>query len=274
MKNLNVKSKIQLQMINKYLQLNLIICLVVDCWFITTHVDGTKIGIETENTFIFVTNIYKPPCCLFILLINKGTNSIFIVYDQSRSGEKGHLGVLAMLLKYLFDNEKVENIKLASIKASGTKAAKICFFDLVHELKLFQKDSGEMTDITRYNCLDIITQLQNVSYMAPTLKNYHSSRGHTIYFACVKMLELEAVYFTAVDLATRERPTAFGTEDEFVDGLKLVVSEGKLDLNAKQLLSFEGMYKIRSLEAGLLFSLQYIFSVLNAFLFALLMLTF
>ena len=96
-----------------------------------------------------------------------------------------------------------------------------------------------MIDITHCNCLEIRTQSQNVSYMASTLKNCHSSRGHTVYFACVKMLELEAVYFTAVDLAGSERPTAFGTEDEFVDGLKLIVSKGKLDLNAKQLLSFE-----------------------------------
>eukprot|EP01083_Nonionella_stella_P274506 931843_1 len=86
--------------------------------------------------------------------------------------------------------------------------------------------------------------------MAPTLKNPHSSRGHTVYFARVKMKELEDVYFICVDLAGSEGQTALGTKDEFVEGLKLAMTKGKLKLNKKQMKGFEQMYKTRSLEAG------------------------
>ena len=169
-------------------------------------------------------------------------------YGQSCSGEsftsigeKGHLGVLPMSLKYLLDNERVENIKLLSIEAYGIKAAKICFFDLVHPFRLSRKDktfdpyrsqdnsrvnsnNTEMIDITHDNCLNIITQLQNVSHMAPTLENPHSSRGHILYLEHAKMLTSEAA---------GEGQAALGTKDEFADILKLVRSKGKLDLNAK-----------------------------------------
>eukprot|EP01084_Bolivina_argentea_P251547 421919_1 len=86
--------------------------------------------------------------------------------------------------------------------------------------------------------------------MAPTLKNPHSSRGHTVYFACVKMKDLEDVYFISVDLAGSEGQTALGTKDEFVAGLKLAMSKGKLKLSRKQMKGIEQMYKTRSLEAG------------------------
>lgn len=85
---------------------------------------------------------------------------------------------------------------------------------------------------------------------APTLKNPHSSRGHTVYFNRVKMKGLEAVYFICVDLAGSEGQTALGTRDEFVEGLKLAASKGKLHLTKKQKKGFEQMYKTRSLEAG------------------------
>ena len=39
------------------------------------------------------------------------------------------------------------------------------------------------------------------------MKNPHSSRGHTVYFAKIKMKELEDVYFIAVDLAGSEGQT-------------------------------------------------------------------
>ena len=76
--------------------------------------------------------------------------------------------------------------------------------------------------------------------MAPTLQNPHSSGAHILYLARVKMLQSEAVYFIAFDLAGGEGQTALGTKDEFVDGLD----------HTKQLLSFEKIYKIRSLEAA------------------------
>merc|ERR1712113_1336290 len=93
-------------------------------------------------------------------------------------------------------------------------------------------------------------ELQEVSHMAPTLKNPHSSRGHTVYFCCVKIKGLEDVYFIAIDLAGSEGQTALGTKDEFVNGLKLAMTKGKLKLSKKQMKGFEQMYKTRSLEAG------------------------
>eukprot|EP01084_Bolivina_argentea_P046162 84989_1 len=64
------------------------------------------------------------------------------------------------------------------------------------------------------------------------------------------MKELEDVYFICVDLAGSEGQTALGTKDEFVEGLKLAMTKGKLKLNKKQMKGFEQMYKTRSLEAG------------------------
>eukprot|EP00490_Sorites_sp_Unknown_P012816 CAMPEP_0114655970 /NCGR_PEP_ID=MMETSP0191-20121206/11660_1 /TAXON_ID=126664 /ORGANISM="Sorites sp." /LENGTH=436 /DNA_ID=CAMNT_0001872285 /DNA_START=437 /DNA_END=1744 /DNA_ORIENTATION=- len=64
------------------------------------------------------------------------------------------------------------------------------------------------------------------------------------------MKELEDVYFIAVDLAGSEGQTALGTKDEFVEGLRLAMSKGKLDLGKKDMKNFELMYKTRSLEAG------------------------
>merc|ERR1719242_1717499 len=86
--------------------------------------------------------------------------------------------------------------------------------------------------------------------MAPTLKNPHSSRGHTVYFAKVKLKGLEPVYFICIDLAGSEGQTALGTKDEFVEGLQLAMSMGKLNLNRKEMAGLEQMYKTRSLEAG------------------------
>lgn len=86
--------------------------------------------------------------------------------------------------------------------------------------------------------------------MAPTLKNPHSSRGHTVYFAKVTLKGLEPVHFICVDLAGSEGQTALGTKDEFVEGLQLAMSKGKLKLNHKEMAGLEQMYKTRSLEAG------------------------
>ena len=83
--------------------------------------------------------------------------------------------------------------------------------------------------------------------MAWTVKIPDSLRGHTAYFAGVKMLELELVYLIAVDLA--------GTTDKFLEGLELVISKkysildnlsNKIKSNKNE---FEEMYKnvIRSL---------------------------
>eukprot|EP01083_Nonionella_stella_P083271 230190_1 len=207
--------------------------------------------------------------------ILQGINSIFIVYGQSGSGksftligEPGHLGVLPMSLQYLLQQDTVQKIDMASIEAYGVKATKIGFYDLVHQLKEKQKapkkfdaylskdnprvNSGnaQFMEITQKNCLSAISELQEVSHMAPTLKNPHSSRGHTVYFARVVMTGLEDVYFIAVDLAGSEGQTALGSKDEFTNGLKLAMSKGKLKLNKKQMKSFETMYKTRSLEAG------------------------
>eukprot|EP00484_Ammonia_sp_Unknown_P003460 CAMPEP_0197077116 /NCGR_PEP_ID=MMETSP1384-20130603/212455_1 /TAXON_ID=29189 /ORGANISM="Ammonia sp." /LENGTH=965 /DNA_ID=CAMNT_0042515975 /DNA_START=26 /DNA_END=2924 /DNA_ORIENTATION=- len=149
--------------------------------------------------------------------------------------------------------------------------AKIGFYDLVTQLKLRQelesqkkvydayscKDNprlnpgnAESLPVTKENCLEVITKLQDVSHMAPTLKNPHSSRGHTVYFNRVKMKDLEDVYFICIDLAGSEGQTALGTKEEFVEGLQLAMSKGKLHLNKKQMKSLDQMYKTRSLEAG------------------------
>eukprot|EP01083_Nonionella_stella_P177905 626882_1 len=232
----------------------------------------TKVYDMTSNTNDLFETGMKP---LLDYKILQGINSIFIVYGQSGSGksftligEPGHLGVLPMSLQYLLKQDKVESIKVASIEAYGIKATKIGFYDLVHQLKEKQKapkkfdaysskdnsrvnaGNAEQIEITASNCLSVITELQEVSHMAPTLKNPHSSRGHTVYFNAVKMTGLEDVYFIAVDLAGSEGQTALGTKDEFVEGLKLAMSKGKLKLNKKQMKGFETMYKTRSLEAG------------------------
>eukprot|EP01084_Bolivina_argentea_P046161 84988_1 len=64
------------------------------------------------------------------------------------------------------------------------------------------------------------------------------------------MKELEDVYFIAVDLAGSDGATALGTKDEFVQGLTLAMSKGKLKLNKKQVKGFEQMYKTRFLETA------------------------
>jgi len=208
--------------------------------------------------------------------ILNGITSIFIVYGQSGSGksftligEPGHLGVLPMSLNYLLDQtDKVSKIEVSSIEAYGVKSTKINFFDLVKQWNAKQKDkkgfdpwnspadprvtpkNAQSIAITKDNCLQIITELQEVSHMAPTLKNPHSSRGHTVYFCRVVMRELEDTYFIAVDLAGSEGQTALGTQDEFVEGLKLAMAKGKLNLGAKAMKNIVQMYKTRSLEAG------------------------
>lgn len=64
------------------------------------------------------------------------------------------------------------------------------------------------------------------------------------------MKGLEDVYFICVDLAGSEGQTALGTRDEFVEGLQLAASKGKLHLTKRQKKGFEVMYKTRSMEAG------------------------
>eukprot|EP01083_Nonionella_stella_P069114 184081_1 len=232
----------------------------------------TKVYDMVESTNDLFETGMKP---LLDYKILQGINSIFIVYGQSGSGksftligEDGHLGVLPMALQYLLKQEQVQHVFVSSIEAYGIKATKIGFYDLVHQLKCKKENpatfdaysskdnsrvnssNAERIEITHKNALNIITELQEVSHMAPTLKNPHSSRGHTVYFNAVKMTGLEDVYFIAVDLAGSEGQTALGTKDEFVEGLKLAMSKGKLKLNKKQMKGFETMYKTRSLEAG------------------------
>merc|ERR1712228_614244 len=110
--------------------------------------------------------------------------------------------------------------------------------------------NAQMINVTKENALSVITQLQEVSHMAPTLKNPHSSRGHTCYFTRIKLKGLEDVYLINIDLAGSEGQTALGTKDEFTSGLKLAMSKGKLHLSKKQQKGIEEMYKTRSLEAG------------------------
>ncbi len=55
------------------------------------------------------------------------------------------------------------------------------------------------------------------------------------------MTDLEPVYFICIDLAGSEGQTALGTKDEFVNGLKLAMSKGKLKLNKRQLKNVEAM---------------------------------
>eukprot|EP00484_Ammonia_sp_Unknown_P019965 CAMPEP_0197027474 /NCGR_PEP_ID=MMETSP1384-20130603/7367_1 /TAXON_ID=29189 /ORGANISM="Ammonia sp." /LENGTH=713 /DNA_ID=CAMNT_0042456321 /DNA_START=31 /DNA_END=2172 /DNA_ORIENTATION=- len=211
--------------------------------------------------------------------ILQGITSIFIVYGQSGSGksftligEKEHLGVLAMSLQYLLKQDIVESIDTSCIEAYGINQAKIGFFDLVAQLKAREESSSqkkkkydaysckdnprlhpsnaESLAVTKENCFEVIFKLQNVSHMAPTLKNPHSSRGHTVYFNRIKMRDLEDVYLICIDLAGSEGQTALGSKQEFVDGLKLAMSKGKLRLSSKQMAGVEQMYKTRSLEAG------------------------
>eukprot|EP01084_Bolivina_argentea_P065980 120274_1 len=232
----------------------------------------TRVYDMTDNTMDLFNTGMKP---LLDYKILQGINAIFIVYGQSGSGksftligEKGHLGVLPLSLQYLLEQDCVERIDVSSIEAYGIKATKIGFYDLVTQLETKKKapkkydpyttkdnsrlnaGNASILEITRDNCLQIITELQEVSHMAPTLKNPHSSRGHTVYFCRVKMKGLEDVYFICVDLAGSEGATALGTKDEFINGLKLAMSKGKLKLNKKQMKGFEQMYKTRSLEAG------------------------
>merc|ERR1712228_770069 len=207
--------------------------------------------------------------------ILKGITSIFIVYGQSGSGksftligEPGHLGLFPMSLQYLLDQESVQKIDIMAIECYGIKAAKIGFYDLVNQLKEKEKNpkkydayackdnnrlntkNAQMINVTKENCLKLITNLQEVSHMAPTLKNPHSSRGHTCYFTRIKLKGLEDVYLINIDLAGSEGQTALGTKDEFTSGLKLAMSKGKLHLSKKQQKGIEEMYKTRSLEAG------------------------
>ena len=213
----------------------------------------TKVFGMKDNTQNLFDKAIKP---LLDYKILEGINSIFIVYGQSGSGksfsligEEGHLGVFPMALQYLLKQDKVKSINISSIEAYGVNASKIHFFDLVQQYNkrnnIKKKNDtfdvwtssdhprvtpkiAETLNITKDNCLNIITELQNVSHMAPTLKNPHSSRGHTVYFACVKMEELEDVYFINVDLAGSEGQTALGTKNEFTEGLQLAMTKGKL----------------------------------------------
>merc|ERR1719203_2077318 len=124
-----------------------------------------------------------------------------------------------MSLQYLLDDDRVQKIDIMSIECYGLRAAKIGFYDLVEQLKAKKKmgkkydaystkdnnrlnaENASFIAVTKDNCLQVITQLQEVSHMAPTLKNPHSSRGHTCYFTRIKIKGLEDVYFIAIDLA-------------------------------------------------------------------------
>ena len=207
--------------------------------------------------------------------ILQGITSIFIVYGQSGSGksftligEDGTLGLLPMSMQYLLNQDNVERLDLSSIECYGIRSAKIGFYDLVALRNLRDKDpskfdpyktadnsrlnfsTAETVRITLQNSLDIIVSLQSVSHLAPTLKNPHSSRGHTVYFLKVKLKGLEPVHFVCVDLAGSEGQTALGTKEEFVEGLQRAMSRGKLKMTKKQMKGFEAMYKTRSMEAG------------------------
>merc|ERR1719464_778709 len=186
-------------------------------------------GASSSTNDLFETAM-KP---LMDFKILQGITSIFIVYGQSGSGksftligEEGHLGLFPMSLQYLLSQDKVQQIDIMAIECYGIKAAKIGFYDLVAQLQLKEKmgkkydaysckdnsrlntSNAQMINVTADNCLSVITNLQEVSHMAPTLKNPHSSRGHTCYFTRVKMSGLEDVYFIAIDLAGSEGQTA------------------------------------------------------------------
>eukprot|EP01084_Bolivina_argentea_P008832 16514_1 len=256
--------------------------------YLTARTDGTKIlnkngnnedvynftkvfGMEDSTETVFAEAM-KP---LLDYKILKGINSIFMVYGQSGSGksytligEGGRMGLLPMSLAYLLSQtDQVDTIKISGIEAYGVNANKIGFYDLVKQLKIKKKQpkifnayltkgnqvnvsNAQTIEITSQNSFEIITQLQEVSHMAPTLKNPHSSRGHTVYFCCIKMKEMEDVYFIATDLAGSEGMSALGTKDEFMNGLEFAMKKGKLKLNRKQRKSFDQMYQTRKLEAG------------------------
>eukprot|EP01084_Bolivina_argentea_P130100 229697_1 len=228
-------------------------------------------GME-DNTETLFEEAMRP---LLDYKILKGIDSIFMVYGQSGSGksytligEGGRKGLLPMSLEYLLTKtDQVETIYISGIEAYGKNANKIEFYDLVKQLKLKQKapktfnaylckghqvsaKNAQKLQISHGNSFEIITQLQDVSHMAPTLKNPHSSRGHTVYFCCIQMNEMEDVYFIAADLAGSEGMSALGTKAEFMNGLELACQKGKLKLNKKQKDSFNQMYKTRQLEAG------------------------
>ena len=74
----------------------------------------------------------------------------------------------------------------------------------------------------------------------------------------LKEKTFEDVYFIAVDLAGSEGQTALGSKEEFISGLQLAMSKGKLVLSKKQMKGFEAMYKTRSLEAGCINVLLYL----------------
>ena len=251
-------------------------------------VDGNKIlnqNGDREDTYNF-TKVFDMTesnedvfeCAIRPLLEHKvleGVTSIFIVYGQSGSGksftligEDGTLGLLPLSMQYLLKQDNVERIDLCSIECYGIRTAKIGFYDLVALCKLRDEDpskfdayktpsnsrlnfsNAETVRITEQNSLNIIASLQSVSHLAPTLKNPHSSRGHTVYFVKVKLVGLEAVHFVAVDLAGSEGQTALGSKEEFVEGLQRAMSRGKLKMTRKQMKGFEAMYKTRSMEAG------------------------
>ena len=171
-------------------------------------------------------------------------------------------------MHYVHTQDNVERLDLSSIECYGIRSAKIGFYDLVAQLHqkearpssfdAYSSDSNprvnssnaETVRITLQNTLDIIVSLQSVSHLAPTLKNPHSSRGHTVYFLKVKLKGLEPVHFVCVDLAGSEGQTALGTKEEFVEGLQRAMSRGKLKMTKKQMKGFEAMYKTRSMEAG------------------------
>ena len=78
--------------------------------------------------------------------------------------------------------------------------------------------------------------------------------GGCLFYCCrcyvVVHSHLICLYLCDAQLAGSEGQTALGTKEEFVNGLKLAMSKGKLHLNSKQMKGIEEMYKTRSLEAG------------------------
>ncbi len=162
----------------------------------------------------------------------------------------------------------MERVDLCSIECHGIRSTKIGFYDLVALQRERDKDpaaydaykaaSNSAVDlstassvaISASNSLFVVRSLQSVSHLAPTLKNPHSSRGHTVYSVKVKLVGLEPVHFVCCDLAGSEGQTALGSKDEFVEGLQRAMSRGKLKMTRKQMKGFEAMYKTRSMEAG------------------------
>eukprot|EP01084_Bolivina_argentea_P167727 291026_1 len=184
----------------------------------------TKVFNQQHKTKDVFETAMKP---LLVQKILQGINAVFMVYGQCGSGksftlvgEDTNLGLLPMALKYLLSQRivQINDIEIRCIEAYGIKPQKIAFYDLVKHLNektqlqkinkkfdVYRRNGQNNTQaqyikITEQNCFKIITELQNASHMASTLKSPHSSRGHTVYFCKVYFNDKE-VQFVAADLA-------------------------------------------------------------------------